>query len=318
MKTKPAMDTPAPGPSCRQRGALALIMFAAIALIPQPAWAALEAQPEDARIKTPSFTPEAIITLADGTVHPVADFAFYTYAEGSRGSYYTPSSGTEDWFLYVKQGPIWRTYNFPDVARIQLGKVEGDDDWKAIEVTMQNGTSLTGKHPKWVWDKTWERHGAVYLLGEAETFGRKGAFECLVADISKIERTGNNPSSAKFRLTYKASDNDAEAGIFVSNPQFQLKWKNDSPTVLHDYHLADDMPVKANNTEIKIKPREIDSVSISVTPGGGPLFTVKMKDGNAAKIELPPRLYGKLQNGDILFTPLLEDGRPVVTRIEIK
>jgi hypothetical protein len=297
-----------------------LITLLALASAPLalPQAYAIEPRIEAGAVKTANFVPAAIITLADGTVHPVADFAFYTYAEGSRGSYYTPSSGTEDWSLYVKQGPIWRTYNFPDVASIQLGNVEDDNGWVSINVTLQNGSSLTGKHAQWVWDRTWQGHGAVYMLGETEIFGRKGAFECLVREISKIERIGNDPSPAKYRITHKGADSNAELRIVVSNPRFQLQWKNDTPSGLSEYALDRDMPVKVNRIEIQIKPREIESVSISPSSEGKPSFTVKMKDGNTAQIDLPPRIFGKLQSGDILFTPLLEDGRPVVTKIEIK
>ena len=271
-----------------------------------------------ARDAAPAFTPTAVVTLADGTVHPVMDFAFYSNAEGFHGTFYTPSSGTENWFLYVKQGPLWRTYSFPDVTSVELDNAKEDSGWKTIKVTMQNGTSLTGKHPQWVWDRTWQAHGAIYLLGEGETFGRKGAFECLVGDISKIERTATESTPAKYRVTYKPSDKDAEASIVVGNPQFLLRWQNDTPSGLDEYPLDRDMSVKVNRIEIAIKPREIESVSIAPPKEGGPSFTVKMKDGNTGQIELPPRIYGKLANGDILFTPLLDDARPVVTRIEIK
>jgi hypothetical protein len=76
------------------------------------------------------------------------------------------------------------------------------------------------------------------------------------------------------------------------------------------------MPIQVQNTEIKVKPKEIDSVT--PIPGRTGMFTIKMKKGEEVKAELPARYFGKLANGDILFSEFYKDDRPTIKTIVIK
>jgi len=270
-------------------------------------------KPKKIEKPAPVFQPQAAITLSDGKVYEVADFAFYSKHRNFGGGFYTPSSGSTKWFLYLKQGPIWKKFDFSKVKSLTLSKSK-ISNWLKIDLVRLDDTKLQGLHPIYSYKNSWHKHGHVYLTGEAEVLGRVGNFKCKIEDVLIFEKLDVDVTDAtpKFKIIHNRKEKNETT---MTKPEFKLIWKKVTPTYLDIYKLKSNMPVTVNNTEIKIKPGEIDS--IIVPQKSSSMFTVKMKKGETVKIKLPPRVFGKLENGDILFTYIFEKGKPVVTGIQI-
>lgn len=274
-------------------------------------------KPKKVEKPAPVFQPQATITMADGKVYEVADFAFYSRHRDFKGGMYYPKSGKLNWFLYLKQGPIWKTFDFTKVKSITISK-SSRYDWLNIRVVMPDGSTLQGTHPLYSYKNTWHKHGHVYLEGKATVLGRTGDFKCKIEEVFSFERLdeGAAEESPKFKITHNKKE---KIQTVITNPQFKLIWERVTPTYLDVYKLKTDMPVTVNNTKIKIKPQEMES--ITVHKGRNTLCTVKMKKGDTVKVQLPPRVFGKLENGDILYTYIIGItglGRPIVKKINIK
>jgi hypothetical protein len=261
----------------------------------------------------PVFQPQAEITTADGKVYEVADFAFYSKHRSFGGGFYTPSSGSIKWFLYLKQGPIWKKFDFTKVKSITFSKSK-ISNWLKINLVRLDDTKLQGLHPIYSYKNSWHKHGHVYLTGKAEVLGRIGNFKCKIEEVISFEKLDADVKEAppKFKIIYNRKEKNETT---ITNPEFKLTWKKVTPTYLDVYKLKSNMPVTVKNTIIKIKPGEIES--ITVPQKSSSLFTVKMKTGETVKFELPPRVFGKLENGDILFTDIFEKGKPAVKEIQI-
>jgi hypothetical protein len=265
----------------------------------------------------PAFTPQAEVTTASGEMYQVADFAFYSEHRSFAGGMYYPSSGTKKWSLYVKNGPIWKKIDFDKIKTLMVSR--GNSGWLKINVVQLDGTRLQGLHPQYAYRQTWHKHGGIYLTGKSEVLGRLGDFKCNISELQRIERLlakDTDPTmetAPKFKITYK--DKKESLQTVLMNPQMKRIWKGSKPTYLDVYKLKTDMPIKVNNVEIKIKPREIESVSVPATTSSP--STVKMKSGDVVKVKLPPRVFGRLKNGDILFTRLTSYGKPIIKNIKI-
>jgi hypothetical protein len=268
------------------------------------------------KIKKPApvFQPQAEITLADGKVHEVADFAFYSNHRNFKGGFYTPKSGSIKWFLYLKQGPIWKKIDLVKVKSLTISKTNRVG-WLKIDLARLDGTKLKGLHPFYAYKNLWHKHGEVYLMGKAEVLGRVGNFKSKIASVLSFEKLAADEKEAplKFKIIHNIKE---KIQTTVTNPELKLTWKRVTPTYLDVYKLKSNMPVTINKTEIKIKPGEIES--ITVPRKSYSLYTVKMKKGETVKIKLPPRVFGKLENGNILFTDIFVKGKPVVKEIRIK
>lgn len=270
--------------------------------------------PQKTKKPAPVFLPQASVTMADGKVYEVADFAFYSHHRDFEGGMYYPKSGSQKWFLYLKQGPIWKTFDFAKVKLITLSKSKSYN-WLKINLVNLDGSKLQGLHPLYSYTNNWHKHGHVYLLGNAKVLGRTGNFKCKIEEVFKFERVEEDMENTppKFKITHNRKEQHQTT---ITDPEFKLIWERVRPTYLDVYTLKKEMPVTVNNTKIKIKPQEIESVTIPQRRTS--LFTVKMKKGETIKIKLPPRIFGKLKNGDILFTYMFEQGRRVVKNIQIK
>jgi hypothetical protein len=270
-------------------------------------------KPQKVEKPAPVFQPQAIITTADGKVYEVANFAFYSNHRNFKGGFYTPRSGSIKWFLYLKQGPIWKKFDFAKVKSITLSKSK-IYNWIKIYLVRLDGTKLQGLHPIYSYKNSWHKHGHVYLTGKAEVLGRIGNFKCKIEEVLSFEKLDADVADAppKFKIIYNRKEKNETT---ITNPKFKLTWERVTPTYMDLYRLKTDMPVTVKNTKIKIKPGEIES--ITVPKKSYSLFSVKMKQGETVKIKLPPRIFGKLENGDILFTYFFEKGKPVVKEIKI-
>ncbi|NIM16156.1 MAG: hypothetical protein GTO45_29485 [Candidatus Aminicenantes bacterium] len=271
-------------------------------------------KPRKVEKPAPVFQPQATITMADGKVYEVADFAFYSKHRSFEGGFYTPRSGSTKWFLYLKQGPIWEKIDFARVKSLTISK-SSRVGWLKIDLVQLDGTKLKGLHPFYAYKNLWHKHGVVYLIGKAEVLGRPGNFKCQLAGVLSLEKldAGEKDAPPTFKVIHNIKEKNE---TIITNPGFKLTWKKVTPTYLDVYKLKTNMPVTVNNTEIKIKPGEIETVTVPQKSSA--FFTVKMKQGETVKIKLPPRVFGKLENGDILFTDIFEKGKPVVQEIKIK
>ena len=271
-------------------------------------------KPQKVEKPAPVFQPQAEVTMADGKVYEVADFAFYSNHRNFKGGFYTPSSGSLKWFLYLKQGPIWKKFDFAKVKSLTISKTNRVG-WLKIDLVQLDGTKLQGLHPFYSYKNIWYKHGQVYLMGKAEVLGRVGNFKCQLASVLSFEKLAADVKEAplKFKIIHNIKE---KIQTIITNPEFKLTWKKVTPTYLDVYKLKSNLPVTINKTEIKIKTGEIES--ITVPRKSYSLFTVKMKKGETVKIKLPPRVFGKLENGDILFTDIFVKGKPVVKEIGIK
>jgi len=271
-------------------------------------------KPKQVEKPVPIFQPQATITMADGTVYEVADFAFYSKHRDFGGGFYTPSSGSTKWFLYLKQGPIWKKFDFAKVKSLTISK-SNRVGWLKIDLVQLDGTKLQGLHPFYAYKNLWYKHGVVYLIGKAEVLGRVGNFKCQIAGVLSFEKLDADVKEAplKFKIIHNRKEKNETT---ITNPEFKLTWKKVRPTYLDVYKFKANMPITINNTKIKIKPGEIES--ITVPQKSYLLYTVKMKKGETVKVKLPPRIFGELENGDILFTYFFVKGKRVVKEIQIK
>jgi len=259
----------------------------------------------------PVFTPNAVVTLADGSVMEVADFAFYSEHRSFEGGFYTPDSGEEDWPLRVKIGPIWKLRPFSKIKSIEFSRNE-DPDWLSVKVSFLDGTAIAGEHPAYGF-VAWFAHGGFYLLGESEVLGRTGAFKCEWGKVTRVEKIAPAGGAEKFRVMHKDEPEGPPMTSDVTNPSLRLIWKNDTPSYVDTFTVEDDMPLQVQGTEIKIKPKEIDSVA--PIPRRTDAFIIKMKKGEVVKAGLPARYLGKLANGDILFSTFFKDDQPTIKSI---
>jgi hypothetical protein len=260
----------------------------------------------------PVFQPQATITTADGKVYEVADFGFFSNHRSFSGGYYYPKSGTIKWPLYLKQGPTWKKIDFAKVKSMTFSKSKSYK-WLQIHVVFIDGNTLQGLHPFKAFGYLWVKQGSINLTGKSEVLGKTGPFKCTIGNIFSIDRLDPGEGPAKFKITH---DKKEKKETIITEPQFKRIWKKTTPKYLDIYRLKSNMPITVNNTEIKIKPEEIES--IIMPEKSSELPTVKMKTGETVKFELPPRVFGKLENGDILFTYLFEKGKPVVKELQIK
>ena len=262
----------------------------------------------------PAFSPNATVTLSDGTALDVADFSFYSETRGFGGGFYTPVSGLEDWPLTVIDRHVWKRLSFERVQTVELSE-RNDWDWLTGRISLVDGTRVAGTLPR-VGGVTWLGHGTFYLLGQSQALGRTGQFRCELPNVVRIERLGQGGGPITVRVSYKEQPDSPQLTADVTDPRLELSWDNDTPNDMDVYAIDNDMPVKVRNTEVQVKPKEIDS--IVPAPGQAGKFDIKLKNGEAVRTELPARVYGKLQNGDILFMALSEDDRPTFKTIVIK
>ena len=253
----------------------------------------------------PVFTPVAEITTADGKIFQVADFAFYSEHKPmySGGTVYIPTSGQKNWDLYLKQGPIWKQIDFADLKSLTFS--QGSRGWLNMNLTLLDGSTFSGQHPKSAYGNVWFRRGGMYLIGSLVVKDRITRFEFkwFVGDVKSIERGEEKTAGRdqkkipRFKIIYrdKLKLKDVEATLI--NPRVQIKWIKEV-----EKYLADITIIKAtiNNTEVSIKLHEIDYVDVPRLRSKP--FTVKLKSGVTIKTMLPPRIFGRLKNGDILFT----------------
>lgn len=264
---------------------------------------------QDIKQEHHKFKPDAIITMSNGKIYEVEDFAFYSYHGTSSGFYY-PSSGYVDNFYYVKKGPIWKRYDLKKIKSITFLKSTDDSDWSwgwlKTNIVMLDGTSLQGLHPIGGYLRTWYPQGVFYLSGESKILNKSAEFKCELENISKIERLDSDSKTLKFRITYEEKNQTT-----IWNAKFELIWENDKPVSLDKYTLEDEMQIEIQKMKVKIKPREIELVKVPQEKFEINTDTlkvlniiVKMKKGQTVKTELPWRIFGKLKNGDILFTEM--------------
>jgi hypothetical protein len=267
----------------------------------------------------PVFQAQATITLADGNVYEVGDFAFYSNHRGFGGGFYQPSSGNKKWPFYFNQGALWKKIDFSRVKSLTFSKMKGDYRQLNINMLLLDGTLLKGSHPLNAYNYLWTRYGTVYLAGNSKVLGRIGHFKCELKNVAGFQRVENEPAGAPgappaFKVIY---DDKGKNEVTITEPHLRLIWTRSTPKYLTTFKLKTDMPVTVNNTDIKIKPQEIESVTV---PQKSSLaFTVKMKQGETVKIKkLPPRVFGKLENGDVIFTDFFNRGKPVVKEVRLK
>jgi hypothetical protein len=278
----------------------------------------LKKKPKVLKHTPPVFRPQAEITTVSGEIYQVTDFAFYSDHRNFRGGMYYPSSGTNRWSLYLKNGPIWKNIDFDQVQSLAVSRGK-NSDWLKMELVQLDGTRLQGLHPQYAYKRTWHKHGGIYLTGKSEVLGRLGNFKCNIKDLQSLERLVLNGKDAarenmlKFKITY--IDKKEAIETTVIDPKMKIIWTKSTPTYLDIYKLKTDMPITVNNVEIKIKPKEIESVS--VPPTSSSPCTVKMKSGDIVKVKVPPRIFGRLKNGDILFSNLTERGKPIIKEIRV-
>lgn len=263
--------------------------------------------------KAASFSPDALVTLADGTAIEVASFAFYSGWRGFGGGMYVPTSGSEDWPLTIKVGPIWRRLPLRDLKTMELSDANRFDFYN-MKMSLLDGTLIAGQHPV-SGSVAWFEHGTFYLLGKSELLGRIGSFKCEFGNIVRIERV-ETTGPDKFRVTHKGESEGVLVSSEVTDPKMELIWEDVTPASVSSYTIGDDMPLQVQNTEVQVKPKEMDL--IVPIPGQTYKFSIKMKGGDRVTTMLPERIFGKLANGDILFTILFEDGRPTIKSILIK
>lgn len=260
----------------------------------------------------PVFQPQAVITMADGTVYEVADFAFYSNHRDFKVGVYSPDSGSKKWFLYLTQGPIWKKFDVANVKSLTISK-SNRVGWLKIDLVQLDGTKLQGLHPFYAYNNLWYKHGVVYLMGKAEALGKTGNFKCQIAGVFSIDKLDAAEGPPKFKIIHNWKK---RIQTTITNPELKLIWENVTPTYLDVYRLRTNMPVTVNNTKVKIKPQEIES--ITVPQKSSALFTVKMKKGDTVKLKLPPRIFGRLKNGDIIFSNMFGKGKPIIKKIRIK
>ena len=268
-------------------------------------------KPRKVEKPVPVFQPQAAITTADGKVYEVADFGFYSNHRSFSGGMYYPTSGTIKWPLYLKQGPTWEKIDFAKVKSMTFSKSKSYK-WLQIHLVFIDGNKLQGLHPFKAFGHLWIKQGGINLTGKSEVLGKTGSFKCSIGGIFSIERLDPGEGPAKFKITH---DKKEKKETIITGPQFKITWKKTTPKYLDIYRLKSNMPITVNNTEIRIKPGEIESITVPQKSSALP--TVKMKTGETVKFELPPRIFGKLENGDILFTDFFEKGKPVVKEIQI-
>jgi len=269
-------------------------------------------KPKKVEKPAPVFQPQAAITLADGTVYEVADFAFYSKHRRFSGGMYYPTSGSKKWAMHLKQGPIWKKIDFAKVKSMTLSQRKSHSYWMQVKLVTTDGSTLQGSLPFQAYKNLWYRQGGINLLAKSEVLGRKGSFKCFIADLFRFERLETVEGPPKFKIIHGRKE---KKETIITEPQFKITWKKATPKHLDVYKLKSNMPITVNNTDIKIKPGEIDSITVPLKSTAR--FTVKMKTGETVKFKLPPRVYGKLKNGDVIFSKIFVKGKRMVKKIQI-
>jgi hypothetical protein len=269
-------------------------------------------KPQKVEKPAPVFQPQAAITMANGKVYEVADFAFYSNHRRFSGAMYYPTSGTIKWPLYLKQGPTWKKFDFARVKSLTTAKRKYYSDMIPTDLLTTDNKKFRGLLPIDAFDKLWYKQGFVHLTGTSEVLGRSGVFKTPIDYVSSFERLDAAEGQPKFKIIHGRKEKKES---IITTPQLKIIQTKTTPKYLDVYKLKTTIPVTVNNTEIKIKPGEIESVT--VPRRSNEPFTVKMRQGETAKMKLPPKIFGKLENGDILFTYFFEKGKPTVKKIQI-
>jgi hypothetical protein len=265
--------------------------------------------------KKPAFVAQAAITMVDGKVYEVGSFAFYSKHRNFGGGFYTPSSGNRKWTFYLNQGALWKKIDFSDVKALVFTTNKRDYKRANIEVRKLDGSIEKGSFPFYAYKYLWAKHGRVHLAGKSKVLGRVGDFKCQLSDVLSFEKTLGGPPDAppRFQVVYDKKEKNQAT---ITDPGLRLIWKKSTPTYLDVYRLTSKMSVTVNNVAIKIKPQEIESVTVPQKSTMS--FTVKMKVGETVKIKkFPPRVFGKLKNGDVIFADFFSRGKPVIKEVRL-
>lgn len=266
-------------------------------------------------VKAP-FQSNALITLADGRVFEVGEFKFYSEVEEFPGGYYIPETGALDWNGYIVQGPIWKLFSFGEIQELGL-RDAFEPSWMTADLTLIDGTHLQGRMP-YSYMRIWERMGHIRLTAYTELLGRSAVLVVPLHNVIRIKRTGLLGGKPQFLFSYKSEPKGERAEATITSPGLRLIWKEWTPNKLYEYAVGVGLPlpVRSGGIEVEVMVGEIDTVI--PMPGGSRTFRITMKNGDSVNAELPPRIFGKCENGDVIFTELLQNGRPTIKKIVIR
>ncbi len=293
----------------RMRGLAAMCALGALLCLATLSTAQTARRPKPTASPTPSFRPQAVVTMADGTAVELADFSFYDGYTSFGGGFYIRCSvaDAEPGVFLLKQGSFLRGIPARDIQELHLSAPQGD--WMDARLLPVGGVESPARLPLKPSD-TWVKGETFQVVGERNVLGTKGEFRMAVEDVRTIER---RPELRMFNVTDKAGTilqvSDLKLGRAYTCPIGERSRRD-----LESGRL----PLVADKTRVEVPLKDIARLVFPET-AKGPL-TVGMRKGEGAAAELRDVecAFGKTASGQVWFVDLRDGDRYVVRSIEFR
>ena len=243
----------------------------------------------------PAFSPQATLTLRDGSTLAVTEFSLVGTPHDPSGMYFEGRSSDLISIPLLMGNERWREVDPASVAVLSLEPDPPNEypDWFDATLQLASGETIKGRIPvgpssAWHNARRYEFHGRSIALGV------EGSFEMEFIQLRHAERVNGQT----MKLT------DAKGTEFtVKDVTFHEYWS----APLHQSRCAwtdGSIPVTVGNTEVEVRIQDIESMRFTHRDWEAPIANIRMRNGEEAKGTLDEqygRAFGRAENGEIWF-----------------